>query len=148
MEEYDMCEYLARSVATETRPYTMAASLVTGTNQTFTSSFGNSNNVTMTTSGGSATLSSFTSGPDDFVRTAGNLEELKYYLYGYVNPLLCGFGLLGNLLNIIVLTRRRMQAAMDSSMERTARYVSMTQHSLRIRASQSLPFNKSFVMLC
>ena len=36
-------------------------------------------------------------------------EMFKYYLSGIINPILCAFGLLGNILNIIVLTRRRMQ---------------------------------------
>ncbi len=37
-----------------------------------------------------------------------------------VSPALCVFGFTGNILNILVLTRRRMQASIDNKMERTA----------------------------
>jgi hypothetical protein len=51
---------------------------------------------------------------------AHHTELLKYYVSAIVNPLLCACGLLGNILNIIVLTRRRMQSAMDCPMEKAA----------------------------
>ena len=48
------------------------------------------------------------------------IEDIKFYLRGIVNPALCVCGLIGNILNIIVLTRRRLKVAMDCSMERAA----------------------------
>lgn len=49
------------------------------------------------------------------------LETIKYTLAGIINPALCLFGLVGNLFNVLVLSRRRMKAAMDcSAMERAA----------------------------
>ena len=49
--------------------------------------------------------------PDGLGATDPALEEAKYYLSGIVNPVLCMCGLIGNILNIIVLTRRHMQVA-------------------------------------
>lgn len=49
------------------------------------------------------------------------LESIKYVLAAYVNPALCLFGLFGNTVNVLVLSRRRMKAAMDCTpMERSA----------------------------
>jgi len=49
------------------------------------------------------------------------LESIKFVLAGIVNPTLCVFGLIGNVFNILVLSRSRMQAAMNSTtMERSA----------------------------
>ena len=49
------------------------------------------------------------------------LESIKFVLAGIVNPALCVFGLIGNVFNILVLSRSRMQAAMNSTtMERSA----------------------------
>ena len=49
------------------------------------------------------------------------LESIKYILAGVVNPTLCVFGLVGNIFNVVVLSRSRMQAAMSSTtMERSA----------------------------
>lgn len=127
MEDYDICEYLTRSVGKFTESYSAlpsAAALSAGDNQTLSHMLPNmaaARSGTEAATHATATLAEHLD--SDFRETAGSVEQLKYYLYGYANPLLCAFGLLGNLLNIIVLTRRRMQAAMDSSMERTARYV-------------------------
>lgn len=120
MVDYEMCEYLAASVDRK------AGSRMTDSSLAL---YGRGNHTLaafMTTDAATSGMTltpSEAAGDGDFMKTVGNLEEIKYYLYGYVTPIICGFGLLGNLLNIIVLTRRRMQAAMDSSMERTARYV-------------------------
>lgn len=49
------------------------------------------------------------------------LETIKYILAGVVNPALCLFGLVGNVFNVLVLSRRRMKAAMDcTAMEQAA----------------------------
>ena len=54
------------------------------------------------------------------VREDPVLEGIKQYLASVVSPCLCVIGLTGNILNILVLTRRRMQSAIDCSMERAA----------------------------
>ncbi len=48
------------------------------------------------------------------------LEKLRFYITIIVMPILCLFGIGGNILNILVLTRRRMQASMDCTMEKAA----------------------------
>jgi len=49
------------------------------------------------------------------------LESVKYLLVGVVNPTLCAFGLVGNLFNVLVMSRRRIKAAMSGTpMERSA----------------------------
>ena len=48
------------------------------------------------------------------------LELVKFYLGSVVNPALAIFGVLGNLFSVLVLTRRRMKASMDCSMEQAA----------------------------
>ncbi len=48
------------------------------------------------------------------------LENARFYVTVIVMPTVCLFGICGNILNIIVLTRRRMQASMDCTMERAA----------------------------
>jgi len=49
------------------------------------------------------------------------LETIKYILAGVVNPTLCLFGLVGNVFNVLVLSRQRMKTAMDcSAMEQAA----------------------------
>ena len=48
-------------------------------------------------------------------------ESIKYVLAGVINPTLCVFGLVGNVFSLVVLSRRRMQAAMNATvMERSA----------------------------
>ena len=49
-----------------------------------------------------------------------HMENIRFYVAVVVMPVLCLFGIGGNILNIIVLTRRRMQASMDCSMEKAA----------------------------
>lgn len=48
-------------------------------------------------------------------------ERVKYVLLSIVNPTLCVVGLVGNTLNVIVMTRRRMRSSLDGRMERAAR---------------------------
>ncbi|KAK2164370.1 hypothetical protein LSH36_65g09010 [Paralvinella palmiformis] len=48
------------------------------------------------------------------------LEDIKFYVRRYVNPGVCVFGIIGNVFNLLVLTRRRLQSTMDCSMERAA----------------------------
>lgn len=48
------------------------------------------------------------------------LELVKFVLSSVAIPVLCLFGIIGNLLSILVLTRRRMKASMDSTMEQAA----------------------------
>ena len=48
------------------------------------------------------------------------LANIRFYVPVIVMPVLCLFGIGGNVLNILVLTRRRMQASMDCSMEKAA----------------------------
>ena len=47
------------------------------------------------------------------------LDDMQYYLQKVVSPILCIFGIFGNILNMLVLTRRRLLTGMDS-MERAA----------------------------
>ena len=47
------------------------------------------------------------------------LEKIEYSLYTYVIVGICGFGLLGNILNLIVLTSKGLQKTMDR-MEKSA----------------------------
>ncbi len=49
-----------------------------------------------------------------------HLENIRFYVTVVVMPILCVFGIGGNILNILVLTRRRMQASMDCTMEKAA----------------------------
>ena len=62
--------------------------------------------------------------PTSDIPIAGDpmIEDIKFYLMGIVNPTLCVCGLVGNILNILVLTRRRLKVAMDCSMERAAHF--------------------------
>ena len=49
------------------------------------------------------------------------LELIKYLLAEVINPTLCVFGLVGNIFSVVVLSRRRMRAAMNTTtMERSA----------------------------
>ncbi len=48
------------------------------------------------------------------------LENIRFYINVVVTPVFCTFGIGGNILNVVVLTRRRMQAAMDCGMEKAA----------------------------
>ena len=48
------------------------------------------------------------------------VEDATFVIKRIFTPLFCGFGIIGNILNIIVLTRRRMQSGSDSSSERAA----------------------------
>ena len=48
------------------------------------------------------------------------VEDAKYIIKGYINPCVCVFGIFGNMFNLLVLTRRRLQSTMDCSMERAA----------------------------
>ena len=64
-------------------------------------------------------------GMESEVQVAAILQDpviagIKYYLSSVVSPILCAIGLTGNVLNILVLTRRRIQSAIDCSMERAA----------------------------
>lgn len=47
--------------------------------------------------------------------------RVKYLLLSVINPTLCVIGLVGNTLNIVVMTRRRMRSALDGRMERASR---------------------------
>ena len=47
------------------------------------------------------------------------LEKIEYVLYSYVIVGICGFGLLGNILNLVVLTSKGLQKTMDR-MEKSA----------------------------
>ena len=49
-----------------------------------------------------------------------NLEAMKFVLASIVNPTLCAFGIIGNVFSVLVLTRRRMKASMDCTMEQAA----------------------------
>ena len=48
------------------------------------------------------------------------VEDATFVIKRIFTPLFCGFGIIGNILNILVLTRRRMQSGSDSSSERAA----------------------------
>ncbi len=56
--------------------------------------------------------------PDHANITTGN--PLVTAIKSYVTPGVCIFGIMGNILNLLVLTRRRIQKTMDCSMERSA----------------------------
>ena len=53
------------------------------------------------------------------------LESIKYVLAGVVNPLLCVLGLVGNIFSVVVLSRRRMQAAMTGTTVERSAYIGM-----------------------
>lgn len=60
-------------------------------------------------------------GLDDEISGAGSIyDNIKFCLAGIVNPVLCLFGLVGNIFNVLVLSRGRMKATLDCSMERAA----------------------------
>ena len=44
---------------------------------------------------------------------------IKAYIYGVGLPIVCAFGILGNILNLVVLTRKQLQKSMDR-MEKSA----------------------------
>lgn len=44
----------------------------------------------------------------------------RWIMSQVIGPTLCAFGITGNILNVIVLSRRQMQASIDNKMERTA----------------------------
>jgi len=46
---------------------------------------------------------------------------VRFALRSIVNPTLCVIGLIGNTLNVVVMTRRRMRSALDGRMERASR---------------------------
>ena len=46
-------------------------------------------------------------------------ENVQHILEDIISPLLCCFGVIGNTLNMLVLTRRRMQTSLDNTMERS-----------------------------
>ena len=48
------------------------------------------------------------------------LDDVRFYLSGVINPAFCICGIIGNVFNILVLTRRRMQESMDCTMEKAA----------------------------
>ena len=48
------------------------------------------------------------------------IEDIKFYIKSIVSPILCFFGIIGNLLNILVLTRRKMQSSLEGKMEKAA----------------------------
>ncbi len=50
----------------------------------------------------------------------GTIDEVTFVISRIFTPLFCGFGIVGNILNILVLTRRRMQSGSDSGSERAA----------------------------
>lgn len=53
------------------------------------------------------------------------LESVKYVLAGLVNPALCVFGIVGNVFNVLVLSRRRMKVAMDYTTMEQAAYIGL-----------------------
>ena len=50
-----------------------------------------------------------------------DVDRAKYFLLSVVNPALCVVGLIGNTMNIVVMTRRRMRSSLDGRMEIAAR---------------------------
>ncbi len=50
----------------------------------------------------------------------GAIDHVTFAISRVLTPLFCGFGIVGNILNILVLTRRRMQSGSDSGSERAA----------------------------
>lgn len=54
------------------------------------------------------------------ISTSGH-ESAKYLLTEVINPVLCVVGIIGNSMNVIVMTRRRVRSALNSRMERAAR---------------------------
>lgn len=47
-------------------------------------------------------------------------ESIKFYLAHVVSPALCLIGITGNILNVLVLSRRRIRSSIDGSMEKPA----------------------------
>jgi hypothetical protein len=58
-------------------------------------------------------------GPEDGASTA-LLETIKFYLASVVNPALCVFGMVGNIFNVMVLSRGQIKATLECSMELAA----------------------------
>ena len=56
----------------------------------------------------------------EFTYKYNSLETARWYLSSIINPLLCSFGIVGNILNMIVLSRKRFSVAMDTGMEKAA----------------------------
>lgn len=48
------------------------------------------------------------------------MEFVKFYLAGVINPGLCVFGLIGNVFNVVVLSRKQIKATLECSMELAA----------------------------
>ena len=80
--------------------------------------------------GNSTSLSSYPGDTGSIIDHTGSiidplLESIKYALAGVVNPTLCVFGLLGNIFNVVVLSRSRMQAAMNSTTVERSAYIGL-----------------------
>jgi len=64
-----------------------------------------------------AKVNDFNVVPDDDYSTMSDSERcqmaVKYVVNKIVAPLICAFGIVGNLLNLVVLTRKRLQCTMD-----------------------------------
>ena len=61
-----------------------------------------------------------TPGNNTSVEQGKPFENLQDLFENIISPSLCGLGIIGNTLNVLVLTRRRMQASLDNKMERSA----------------------------
>ena len=48
------------------------------------------------------------------------MEDIKFYIKSVISPIVCFLGIIGNLLNILVLTRRKMQTSLEGTMEKAA----------------------------
>ena len=67
------------------------------------------------------TLQTSTSLPPPAAETSvDSLITVRFYVTSICIPVLCVLGIIGNILNIIVLTRRRMHIAMDCTIEKAA----------------------------
>ena len=68
----------------------------------------------------SSTPSSNVSSTSDDGTGSVDLEAIKFYLATVVNPGLCVFGVLGNVFNVMVLSRSQIKATLECSMELAA----------------------------
>jgi hypothetical protein len=74
--------------------------------------------VTLTGSDGHGHIDGLTD-VDDGVGSA-LLETVKFYLASVINPALCVFGMVGNIFNVMVLSRGQIKATLECSMELAA----------------------------
>jgi len=78
------------------------------------------------------------------------IDWLTVTVTSYVNPVFCGVGVLGNLLTIVILCRRRMKDAMSCRIERASR-AGLFEYLVLVHAldhNSSTVYNYLYLCLC